>query len=506
MAGYIRYILNNIEPIRIADDSSSQSGQTSTLKHIPGTTIRGLIINKLATAADFEAKKKLLFSDKVRFLNAYPMVGDKELIPSPKGFYENKDIVVGKKKIENVVIDGAFSEGYKRASIGRFVDIDSDTITYYNIETGSDMKIKIVIRDEDDKQNVFRNEFINQGYTFAGYISVDDESLVDDIKKVLNDIVVIGNGRTAGLGKCKVLSCEYVENQLPYENYLPTDELFGECYMMLLSPTVMRDDKGEFCGINLPKLQKLMGVEDLKICQSSTSTVEVKGYNRAWGVKTPSVVMFDMGSVFHLSYKGTLSKEKMVEICDQGIGVRGNEGFGRVIFLKDYDKVEYKIAGELCKANSLTDVAQLPEDKEVLRLVAKNYYMNYLNEKINIYVVDNAIPKGALKASQLGVLMSFTTAYQYDPVTGCDKIKAYFEHAQEKESSRKIFKVRDSVLNLKSFVETLFEGDLRELLGVEMKESIMGIPYSEILTEEEKKRLKLSLLTRLIKYDNKEGN
>ena len=51
MAEYIRYKIINTEPLRIADDSTSQSGQTTTLRYIPGTTVRGFVINQLAEAS-----------------------------------------------------------------------------------------------------------------------------------------------------------------------------------------------------------------------------------------------------------------------------------------------------------------------------------------------------------------------------------------------------------------------------------------------------------------------
>ena len=93
-----------MEPLRIADDSTSQSGQTNTLRYIPGSSIRGLVINQLALQPDFERKKQILFSNQVRFLNAYPMIDQTELIPSPKGFYEDKTEAAGRKELENVVI------------------------------------------------------------------------------------------------------------------------------------------------------------------------------------------------------------------------------------------------------------------------------------------------------------------------------------------------------------------------------------------------------------------
>ena len=47
MTKYIKFVFKNKEPLRIADDNSSQSGQMITLRYIPGTTIRGYIVNQL---------------------------------------------------------------------------------------------------------------------------------------------------------------------------------------------------------------------------------------------------------------------------------------------------------------------------------------------------------------------------------------------------------------------------------------------------------------------------
>lgn len=38
MSNYFRYVIKNMEPLRIADDSSSQNGQTNTLRYIPGSS------------------------------------------------------------------------------------------------------------------------------------------------------------------------------------------------------------------------------------------------------------------------------------------------------------------------------------------------------------------------------------------------------------------------------------------------------------------------------------
>ena len=51
MAVYIKYRLRNDEPFRIADDSTSQRGQVQTLTYIPGSTMRGVVINALVKRA-----------------------------------------------------------------------------------------------------------------------------------------------------------------------------------------------------------------------------------------------------------------------------------------------------------------------------------------------------------------------------------------------------------------------------------------------------------------------
>ena len=37
MSRYIRFVIENVAPVRIANDETSQHGQTDTLKYIPGS-------------------------------------------------------------------------------------------------------------------------------------------------------------------------------------------------------------------------------------------------------------------------------------------------------------------------------------------------------------------------------------------------------------------------------------------------------------------------------------
>lgn len=500
MSEYLRIRFRNSEPIRIANDSSSQSGQTVTLRYIPGSALRGVVVNALVGEDDFESIRKELFSTNVRYLNAYLTDGNTELLPSPKGFYEDKTEAKGKKAIDNVVIDGEFEEGKKRAGLGSFGRIEDGCIYYSSVDTSSDLKIKI----NDEEKNIFRNEYICSGYTFTAYIAVPDRILGDRIKKAIENGFTIGNGRSAGYGKCRVTACEYA-GELPYASYLPKEDQSEECYMFLLSDTVMRDENGELCGLDMAKLAEKMGVAKLETAFCATSTVEVKGYNSKWRTKIPSAVMYEKGSVFHLRYNGVLSQEKMRELCDSGIGIRRNEGFGRILFMNDYEAVHYKQAAPVGKT--------LPErgrqaagDEEALKIAAACYYRNLLERGMKAYIVDNPLHRGKLADSQLGIVNALATAYQYKPREAKQSIEKYFEHALEKEENNSVQKAKNSFGELKRFVRRVFDTELDELLGIRTKQEgrVMGVSKSDFFSEEENLRWKLKLIVGMIRYENKE--
>lgn len=582
MAVYIRYEIENTEPLRIADDSSSHMGQTSTLHFIPGTTMRGFVINKLSRREDFSALKAILFSDKIRFLNAYPVVEESgrkiELIPSPKGFYEDK-FKKKKKKLENVLADDIFTEGYKRAAVGEFAWIgpddkksgddgdanaqdgnavkpDSNPEEYVlhcmRVPTGSDLKIKINTT-EDDEQTVFRNEYMSAGNTFAGYIAVEDDADVPMLVKILQGSLILGNARSSGLGKCRLCVSPAVTDTAPYSEYAADGDVTGQCYMMLLSHTAMRNHaNGEYCGINTAELEEMLGVSGLEIEKCATSVVSARGYNRKWGVRIPALTMYEKGSVFKLTFSGTMTADRIAAVGNQGIGVRRNEGFGRVIFLKDYEKIRYRenigdgpcsedaaecggdgrSADEILRAANEADAAKAADavkdmyDDELttLRAAARHYYKNLFHTSLESYIVNLGWDRGKVKPGKIAKIEAFTTAYRYDYAKAQENIEKFFAHAREKQSRERVQRYSQSdISNVDSYVTGVLGwtlADMEKALGIKTKDptKVMGLLKEQkagdeasgaekgLFTEEEIGRMKLELLTRVIRFDHKKGN
>lgn len=519
MTKYIKFVFKNKEPLRIADDNSSQSGQMITLRYIPGTTIRGYIVNQLVRENDFEKIKKDLFSNYVRYLNAYISMENQELIPSPKGFYEKK-VMKENDKLVNIVVKQADLNGKKRAALGRYCYFDQNRIHYYNVETGSDLKIKINL-EEGEKQNVFRNEYIEPGYLFTGYIAVDyktekddseeKEALIERIKSVLHDEIILGNARSSGFGKCEMIDCE-ITDELPYQSFVADTDQVGECYLLLLSNTTLRNQQGELCGFNedtLAALEKKLHVKNLQIAYCSTSITTVRGYNRTWGVKIPSTVAYEQGSVFHLKYEGTLTVETIRELSDAGIGIRRNEGFGRVLFLKDgYEKINLKQSEEYF-ANTV-EKESLPvmnsEDEKVICIAARSYYKDMLQRGLQKFVLENDGKFSDISASQLGMLDSVITAYQYNPEQAISSLRKHLSESNKREENNRIQKQHNSLQEMRDWIENdILKKKIEDIAGFKGKNEgyIMGISTSELLPEDEEKQMKLKLILDLIRLNNK---
>ena len=505
---YLRLTIRNIEPLMISDDSTSHSGQTNCRKYIPGTTIRGFVINRLSGDPDFEQMKQMLFSSDICFLNGYPMQENRELIPSLKGFYEDKK---ASGSIQNVVVNGSFNEGMKRASLGDFCAIMPEhKIQYFTVKTEDSMKIRIGSENEDQK--VFRSEALAAGYTFISYIlikgklsEVKTAELRNKIKECLTDEtkpIILGNRRSQGYGKCSV---SVDETDAPgYFPTIPDEGIQKQVYMILVSDLVMRNNAGEYCGLDMTALAEKLQIspENWQPEFCSTSHVMIHGYNAKLGIKLPTVPMYEKGSVFKLPLPSVVSKEILETLMHEGIGEKKNEGFGRVLFLgKEYERICEKEKGTLAfgynwdVASDLTD-----EDKRVLRSVARNYYRNLLKKAAQKKIPEERKDLKIAK-SQVGNVLSLLQNNRYS-----DKVKnvvdAYFKHALEKESQQSIHQSRGSVRSLKERIQTILEKDINQVFDI-TQESVMGINTADLLDGQEKMQFKVTYAIDLLKYDRK---
>ena len=505
---FIEYEFVNEEPVKIADIYLSKEGQTAICNYVPGSSIRGSIVSLLAAGENFEEQKKILLSEKTCFYNAYPMIWQEKeyltAIPTPKGFYENKkqdgnlENRVAKKE-ENEIISGN-----KRAAVGMFARISGETLQYMSVEKGEALNVNI------EEQNVFRSDSICSGYHFKGYIRVSDKKTADLLIDLLNTgDFRFGSNRSAGYGKVKMISAKYMKDgKRPYEEFSVNGQTGSPIYLVAVSPFAMRGKNGELCGINEKILEEKLGVTGLTIKKASTSVVKKSGFNRTWGMRTPQQSMYEAGSVFKIKFDGEISAEKVREIEENGLGINKNEGCGRVLILKDYDKiskkekVESRLAGtQEAKKKELTE-----DDKKVLEIAAQGMLIHKIDRAMNHYVVEHPLKLGSASRSQAGMVLAMCKAYRYQPQE--DKFKSYFEHILKKEENRKTHDGAGSQKQIIEKFQTILDNNLFDTLGI-METECCGVPIEEILSVKQKYIYKIRLIEEMIQYRNrldKNGN
>lgn len=334
-ARYLHYRLRSETPLTLGEQHGGtrldeRKNYLETRKYIPGSAIRGYVMTQLALQKPdwFEEHKKELLGNGVKFLNAFPCIGEEPSIPTPYGFYEDKAQTRFYSVLKQDVVPGD-----KRAKLGAFCRFDQADDT--KLICGSPkMSGALRILRTGDKQ-IFNANTIAEGTLFDGYIVLEDPEMADVISSQLLNTVTIGADRFAGSGFCTVTKLEGQDDPYWAELRAEPDRTL---YMMLLSPTALCKD-GEIIGMDGAALAGLLGVSSVQIHRCSTSVTEVQGFNRKLGIQMPAMPMYAAGSVFCLQCSEAPSAERMRRLEQEGLGLRRNEGFGQVLFLRNYEKI-----------------------------------------------------------------------------------------------------------------------------------------------------------------------
>lgn len=300
-------------------------GYTEGRKYLPGSAVRGMVLSQLAQSRpDWFSEHKRELLKNIRFMNALPMNNGVSQIPVPAGFYGDKAGTRFYSVLQQDVLPGD-----KRASAGTFCSIEKGKIQPYSPQMVSTLRIKKAMRE------MFTTQMIAAGTVLEGYIYLDNPAFSADISAAFHEYISIGADRGAGSGLCRVVCLDRMNPAISRYSYQKQNEVSETLYMMLLSPTTMMRF-GEPVGIDEAVLSKLLGVDNVEITACATSVTESSGYNSTIEEKEPVVTMYEMGSIFRIQCNKAPSYEKVHQLEQQGIGIRREEGYGQVLFLKDF--------------------------------------------------------------------------------------------------------------------------------------------------------------------------
>lgn len=491
---YLSYQLFLEEPLRVVELDASKEGEWDTLSYIPGSSIRGAVLNKLSASLQNQEKKRMLLSEQCMFLNAYPVWNDKVYYPSVKGFYESK---LADGNLQNVLCGENPKEGYKRAGLGTFCRIDGETISYGKVTKKDVLGIHV------EQKNIFRSLALEAHQRFQGYILVADELDETEIWAVLEQGTIrLGSGKTSGYGKCRI---EKPDRTQPEHLELEQEQI-KEVFMVLRSNTSMRNKEGEICGLDTKALADLLKVESVTIDKAATSIVRMCGVNRTWGCRTPEITMYQAGSVFKLVLSEQVNRERLYQIEEIGIGVNRQEGCGRVCFTDQYSKIRKKEPVEQ-KLEALAGLDENnPESREaLLKMTARKLAKNQIDQTMLSFIKEDAeCLSRKISKSQYGILLTFAKNLRYTPKQVQEKIQRYIDHEWNKVEKQKKHHLSDNgKRELLDLMEArILSQDIWEILKLG-KRTACGYDFDDLFSEEEKIIMKLELLQREIIYINR---
>lgn len=491
---YIAYEIQTVQPVFVANLYLSKPGETATLQYLPGSTLRGMVIANLREQmADGQKKQKIL--TKAMFYNGYPMASGEELLPSPKGFYENKK---QDGNLINIVAEPSVEmEGYKRAALGRFCIWKEDTVYYTNVEQRD--ALNICVKDK----NIFRKDVLSAGQRFRAYIAVEEAEtelygwLTEALKKKTG---YVGASRTSGYGKCRI---EWKGEKVPYGYIKHAAGRQKEAYLYLASNMSMRNAYGEICGLDLEMLARLLGVSRLELKASATSICKMSGINRTWRCRTPEAIMYEAGSVFKLEADQEIAPEAMERVRQSGIGIKREEGCGQVLFLEGYAKLDKKEALSYTAEEIEMETALTPEEENgQLTYAAKEIAKKRIQKAMERYVAEEKINAGITR-SQRGIMLNYAKYARVEGMHCAGRIEGYLTKEKAKlERSKRQSDNRDKRAAL-DYLEHMASENIFGKLGMEDGQLICGMPMNTLFKAEEIQAFQMELLERALIFANR---
>ncbi|MBI2422769.1 MAG: hypothetical protein HYV27_08060 [Candidatus Hydrogenedentes bacterium] len=315
----------------VVTQGSGEGQRHTCLDYVPGGAVLGAFVNLLDPAgagADFEA---WFLSDRVRYLNAYPLHGGRRCLPLPLSYAAAKDAenrvkdrldydrgIAGNAAFLHDLTGGG--QAAIKATQCPFIDPDCQlrVVNRKGIQThiGYDREMR-----RAKESIIFNYEYLEGSQQFLGYILFDEDAPCDAFLRAAGNCVTlrVGRSRTGGYGHVAA--------------HLEAVNSFQECDTNA-GPARTLTLLSDYCprqGVRLSEsfeadVREALG-NGAQIDFAYTDTRLVTGFRAVWGLPRAQVTTFSKGSVFTIA--GGNSAAWTAPMWD-GLGMRRNEGFGRV--------------------------------------------------------------------------------------------------------------------------------------------------------------------------------
>lgn len=446
----------------IIGDFAGKEDQSSTLKYIAGSAIRGAVIYDLLHKIGIKEQEVLekIIANKVFFLNGYKIIENQRSIPTPLCFVADKTKQRIKKNIsvENVLSSNIekSDEQRVRLKVGEFIKIKEKNIVSVPVSTRDFLHIKTAknnprkeITNEDSDAQMYRVESIKKGQIFRAYIASKDKEAIELIEKSIfkGKIIYLGASRGNGYGQCELIN---VEKSNINKELIDLTEISNlnkdkkEFYLLYMSDLIYLNSNGEVQGkFELSYLKDFLKVD----CKFEGIAIEPKiitGFNSKLGGRLPQYIGAKMGTIAKYSYSGEIEDKDLIDFCNCSHGLRIEEGFGRVAILNDLSIENVLFDFCFVEDNFIGKIKLTEKEKEFIKIILKEIYTyrlkNIFTKETN-NLVSPSIAK--LNKSQLSKWRKIFEKMKY--MNREDGTKYYDElinHIKESTNQNKLNQIR----------------------------------------------------------------
>ena len=332
----LTYEIELKEPVII---KSINGGESKTQDYIEGSKILGLIAQNLPKFnkdyIDFMNEGTLICS------NAYISQNGERYVEVPGYIYSIKNN--GSKFINKLFDDGTvdekrqlnqFKHKYIRTTEKGIEPLEVLTEKSYHHRRPEDKSIGRAKANEDGNADFYQIDSIAEGQTFMGTITGSEAQI-----KIINDILsedtpfYLGYSKSSEYGKVKIRVIEDSQRDDKKE-IVSAREKTNSLVVHFVSPTIVYNNKAAATTDYKDLVEEIIAT--LKIEERPIKVTpylrydSVGGWNVTWGLKKPTIPVFDKGTAIRLDFETDVEVE-----IGRGIyfGERTTEGFGEAIVL-----------------------------------------------------------------------------------------------------------------------------------------------------------------------------
>ena len=502
----IPYSVTLLENVLIGDPSAEDPNTTGGLNYIPGSIIRGAVIQYLKANKQKEFKSEvypICMNGNVKFLNAYPGAGKKERTrPAPLFLKNIKD---NEADVINTVL-------YTDEDIPEQLERFRKPFLYYKSGTclgyEPDMQLRLHnARSEGSGPNgedaqLFTYSSLAAGQVFRGYLISENGPNLEFLKNSFPSEdweTDIGKSKYAEYGHVQIHFDHIEENWREIEEK-GSSRTEGKLVVVLLSDVILRDQK---TGSFALSLAPIVGEEHDR---AFTRQKIIGGYNRYWKLPLPQCQAISAGSTFVYPNSSTLC-EKIKLLVENGVGERTIDGFGRIALeVMDAKKYTYQTEDQ-----EKSDILSINQPGHSPTELAKNVV-----ERIFLQRVRSKLPQIARKTptknfpsnTQLARLERVLRKEKDNLLTSPDKQWAFineFIHNLTKETKLKYdnayinkWKMLDWLKKKLDDPDTIWENldvEIPDISGMDIDKKVYSklfvVEYVSLILKLERKKRKL---------------